>query len=197
MYDKVTGLYYYNARFYDPEDGRFLAQDTYRGEKEKTETWHLYTYCANNPVNYVDPTGHFVWVLPGLVIGGFVTIVVKVAATIVIGRITYTIAAKAYENIKKKKQKQKYYYKAEYRNGHVYIAYKKGKISRKSAGNRIRGKKSVYTFLRSNAKKAMTSAGQGRTKAEIHLKKGSVSFRHYHTKRRNGAHMWFGPPYTR
>ena len=58
MYDKETGLYYYNARFYDPEDGRFLTQDTYRGEKEKTETWHLYTYCANNPVNYVDPSGH-------------------------------------------------------------------------------------------------------------------------------------------
>ncbi len=21
-------------------------------------TWHLYAYCANNPVNYVDPSGH-------------------------------------------------------------------------------------------------------------------------------------------
>ena len=104
VYDQSTGLYYYNARFYNPEDGRFLTQDTYRGEKSKTETWHLYTYCANNPVNYVDPTGHFVWVLPGLVIGGAVTIVVKVAAVIVIGGITYTIAAKAYEKIKKEKQ---------------------------------------------------------------------------------------------
>ena len=58
VYDKETGLYYYNARFYDPEDGRFLTQDTYRGEKMEPDTLHLYAYCANNPVNYVDPSGH-------------------------------------------------------------------------------------------------------------------------------------------
>ena len=58
VYDKETGLYYYNARFYDPEDGRFLAQDTYRGENMEPDTLHLYAYCANNPVNYVDPSGH-------------------------------------------------------------------------------------------------------------------------------------------
>ena len=58
MYDKETGLYYYNARFYNPEDGRFLTQDTYRGENMEPDTLHLYAYCANNPVNYVDPSGH-------------------------------------------------------------------------------------------------------------------------------------------
>ena len=60
VYDKETGLYYYNARFYDPEGGRFLTQDTYRGEQIEPGTWHLYVYCANNPVNYVDPSGHLV-----------------------------------------------------------------------------------------------------------------------------------------
>lgn len=58
VYDQSTGLYYYNARFYDPEDGRFLTQDTYRGEQMEPGTWHLYAYCANNPVNYVDPSGY-------------------------------------------------------------------------------------------------------------------------------------------
>ncbi|MCQ4635525.1 DNRLRE domain-containing protein [Anaerovorax odorimutans] len=66
VYDQGTGLYYYNARFYDPEDGRFLSQDTYRGEQDEPDTWHLYAYCANNPVNFVDPSGHFVWALPAL-----------------------------------------------------------------------------------------------------------------------------------
>ena len=66
IYDRSTGLYYYNARYYDPKNARFLTQDTYRGENDQPDTLHLYAYCANNPINYVDPTGHFVWVLPAL-----------------------------------------------------------------------------------------------------------------------------------
>lgn len=58
IYDESTGLYYLNARYYDPEDGRFLTQDTYRGESNEPDTYHLYAYCANDPVNYVDPSGH-------------------------------------------------------------------------------------------------------------------------------------------
>ena len=58
IYDQSTGLYYLNARYYNPEDGRFMTEDSYRGEIMKPETGHLYVYCANNPVNYVDPSGH-------------------------------------------------------------------------------------------------------------------------------------------
>ena len=58
VYDDVTGLYYMNARYYDPETGRFISQDTYRGENADSGTWHLYTYCANNPINFTDPSGH-------------------------------------------------------------------------------------------------------------------------------------------
>jgi len=32
--DEETRLYYMNARYYDPETGRFISQDTYRGEGE-------------------------------------------------------------------------------------------------------------------------------------------------------------------
>ena len=46
------------ARFYDPENGRFVSQDSYRGEQTEPGTWHLYAYCANDPVNFVDPSGH-------------------------------------------------------------------------------------------------------------------------------------------
>ncbi len=54
VYDNSTGLYYMNARYYDSEIGRFITQDTYRGEKNDAGTWHLYAYCANDPINYVD-----------------------------------------------------------------------------------------------------------------------------------------------
>ena len=58
IYDQSTGLYCLNARYYNPEDGRFMTEDSYRGEIMNPETGHLYVYCANNPVNYMDPSGH-------------------------------------------------------------------------------------------------------------------------------------------
>ena len=53
QYDPVTGQYYLRARFYNPVIGRFTQEDTYRGDG-----LNLYTYCQNNPVYYVDPSGH-------------------------------------------------------------------------------------------------------------------------------------------
>ncbi len=54
--DTGTGLYYMNARYYDPATGRFISQDSYRGDAEVF--WHLYAYCDGDPVNCTDPTGH-------------------------------------------------------------------------------------------------------------------------------------------
>ncbi|WP_419725664.1 polymorphic toxin-type HINT domain-containing protein [Terrisporobacter petrolearius] len=59
IYDNKTGLYYLNARYYNPEDGRFLTEDTYRGEFTDPSSLHLYAYCTNNPISYTDPSGHF------------------------------------------------------------------------------------------------------------------------------------------
>ena len=56
--DSETGLYYLRARFYDPYIGRFTTEDSYWGEDENPLSLNLYTYCANDPVRYVDPSGH-------------------------------------------------------------------------------------------------------------------------------------------
>ncbi len=53
QYDQETGQYYLRARYYNPAVGRFLQEDTYRGDG-----LNLYAYCANNPVMYYDPSGH-------------------------------------------------------------------------------------------------------------------------------------------
>ena len=55
--DASSGLQYMNARFYQPGTGRFLSQDSYTGNPYDPWTQHLYSYCGNNPVNMVDPTG--------------------------------------------------------------------------------------------------------------------------------------------
>lgn len=57
VYDEVTGLYYLNTRYYSPQDGVFLSQDTYRGEEDDAGSWNLYGYCEGDPINYTDPTG--------------------------------------------------------------------------------------------------------------------------------------------
>lgn len=58
FYDNETGLYYLRARYYDPRNARFLSEDTYAGDPSDPLSLNLYTYCANNPILYIDPTGH-------------------------------------------------------------------------------------------------------------------------------------------
>ena len=53
-----SGTYYLGSRHYDPNTGRFLQQDTFKGDAYSPWTQNLYTYTSNNPVNYTDPTGH-------------------------------------------------------------------------------------------------------------------------------------------
>ncbi len=58
-FDKETGTIYLRARYYDPSIGRFISEDSYRGKAEDPLSLNLYTYCSGNPVNFIDPTGHW------------------------------------------------------------------------------------------------------------------------------------------
>ncbi|MCT4618890.1 MAG: hypothetical protein N4A62_05825 [Marinisporobacter sp.] len=58
IYDKETGLYYLRARYYDPTIGRFISEDSYEGQVTNPLSLNLYTYCYNNPLMHVDPSGH-------------------------------------------------------------------------------------------------------------------------------------------
>lgn len=59
QYDAESGLYYLNARYYDSTTARFLTEDTYAGQANDPLSLNRYTYCANNPLRYTDPSGHF------------------------------------------------------------------------------------------------------------------------------------------
>ena len=50
--DDATGLYYLRARDYDPETQTFITEDPMK------DGTNWYTYCANNPVNSIDPSGY-------------------------------------------------------------------------------------------------------------------------------------------
>ena len=52
------GLYYYGARWYDPHIGRFIQPDTIVPNPGDAQAFDRYAYVLNNPLKYVDPTGH-------------------------------------------------------------------------------------------------------------------------------------------
>jgi len=51
-------LVYAKARYFDPELGRFLSQDSYLGELTEPPSLHRYLYAWDRPTYWADPTGH-------------------------------------------------------------------------------------------------------------------------------------------
>lgn len=68
--DAESGLYYLNARYYDPGMGRFINEDTYEGDIYDPLTLNVFTYVINNPLIYTDPTGNYHRADGGAVSGG-------------------------------------------------------------------------------------------------------------------------------
>ena len=60
-YDTETRFYYLNSRYYDPEIGRFINADNQIQTGSDLNGMNMFTYCGNNPVNRVDPTGEAWW----------------------------------------------------------------------------------------------------------------------------------------
>ena len=54
--DEETGMYYFEARYMAPPT--FISRDPLF---EKYPTFSPYTYCANNPIKYVDPDGREIY----------------------------------------------------------------------------------------------------------------------------------------
>ena len=73
-YDSDIKMYYLQSRYYDPEVGRFINCDdvNYIGHAKTVNSYNAFSYCDNNPVNFLDPTGEIListCVLIGIGIG--------------------------------------------------------------------------------------------------------------------------------
>jgi len=56
-FDANVGFYDLRARLYNPQNGRFLTQDTYMGNSADPASLHKYLYANADPVNLMDPSG--------------------------------------------------------------------------------------------------------------------------------------------
>jgi len=69
VYDRETGLYYLQSRYYNPEWGRFINSDSQLNPQLGLLGFNAFAYCSNNPINYSDYSGNSATIAGGI-IGG-------------------------------------------------------------------------------------------------------------------------------
>ena len=72
-YDKESNMYYCKSRYYVPEWCRWLNADSIGFlNPQNIHELNLFAYCKNNPVMYVDPSGHIAFFIVTAIIGAVI-----------------------------------------------------------------------------------------------------------------------------
>ena len=82
MHDEEPALVYYNYRFYNPKDGRWINRDPIAEEGG----WNLYGFVDNNPIDSFDRSGLFFDRLVSAAISAAVDIGIQVTTNIIEGK---------------------------------------------------------------------------------------------------------------
>ena len=74
-FDKETGLYYCNSRYYSTDLCRWISADSIEYlDPQSINGLNLYCYCFNNPISYYDPSGHSALLIGLLIFTGAMTL---------------------------------------------------------------------------------------------------------------------------
>ena len=71
----ITGFYYLNMRYYDPEIRRFINMDNPELVSQLVQTpgqLNMYAYCNNNPISFTDESGNFITIGTAMLIGALI-----------------------------------------------------------------------------------------------------------------------------
>ncbi|HZW58319.1 MAG TPA: RHS repeat-associated core domain-containing protein [Nitrososphaerales archaeon] len=60
LINPITGLYYFGARYFDQESGRFISDHTGMGRFQDPQSANRYVYASDNPLMYIDPSGRMI-----------------------------------------------------------------------------------------------------------------------------------------
>ncbi len=82
IYDRETGLYYLQSRYYDPEMGRFINADAFTSTGQGLLGNNMFAYCLNNPVNMADLNGQF-GIVTAMVFGGCIGVLTQFISGII------------------------------------------------------------------------------------------------------------------
>lgn len=105
----ASGLYYYRSRYYDPDQARFISEDSLGFAAMDA---NFYAYVGGAPLEFVDPSGHVRWgavgtagvgiagAVAGLVVGtaliGAPTGVSQIVGVLVVAKSVYALGANLY-----------------------------------------------------------------------------------------------------
>jgi len=220
-YDKETGWYYLNSRYYNPIIGRFITMDgvEYLGASGTALSMNLFSYCENNPVNNVDLNGNVAVAIAvsGSVFSSFCgwlgtlggvnwwnPVGWIIAAVLAAGVITYA-AVTRYKYYQKtiskadtkvrsivKTNSKTRYWSANVKWGYVDIGKS---LTYAQAIEYVISGKSIFTVTSVEAYAVYLAAGGSPTNIinEIDIGKNNTKgfYWHYHIDRKNKAHIWY------
>ena len=87
IYDRDTGLYYLQSRYYDPAIGRFINADAFAStDMLGLLSTNMFAYCENNPIMRIDPTGKWVNIVIGAAVGIGEQLVSDIIGAMIAGR---------------------------------------------------------------------------------------------------------------
>jgi RHS repeat-associated protein len=83
--DPNSGFQYHRARWMDPRNGRFASVDPWAGGAAEPRSLHKYMYAGDNPINSIDPTGHFEFSVGGITFTASLQDVLRGVGQIMVG----------------------------------------------------------------------------------------------------------------
>jgi len=187
VWDESTGLYYLNARFYNPVDARFLTMDVARSGGDLRATLSLYGYTEGDPINKVDPSGYVaIAVIPvGMAVGSMIkAAAISAAAVVVVGGATWVLSNQIGRI--RNRQPNAHYFRARLSSDrrHVLLG---SRMRRGQAVTRLRNGNDVITSSRARARRIARRASPV-NRAQFHHphtanNRNRNPMRHYHPAR--------------